>query len=231
MPSRHTIKKYVEGGYYHIYNRGVERRRIFLDDKDYSVFMELMKFYLSDPQGANTEKHPLTQPTGFLPVRPRPLQNLSDKVEILCYCLMPNHFHLLLRQSDRNGMESFVRSLLTSYVMYFNRRHERIGHLFQGTYKAVLIENENYLLHLSRYIHQNPTLTKNFLGQYPYSSYANYLGERADNWVNTKEILSFFQGPKSDKLGLNEFTTYKNFVETYKQEPETILGKLVIEKD
>ena len=229
MPARDSVKQYVKGGFYHVYNRGVERRRIFLDDQDYRSFLHLLKFYLSTPDVS--ENHPLKELTGFNPVRPRPLTTLYKKVELHCYCLMPNHFHLLVRQLDKEGMEKLLRSLLTTYAMYFNRRYERVGHLFQGTYKAALVENDNYFLHLSRYIHQNPPLKKGYLSQYPYSSYPNYLGEKESEWLNTTLILSFFTKSKIDKLNLNGLTTYKQFVERYRQDPKEIIGKLAIDRE
>ena len=229
MAAKYRVKQYVEGGFYHVYNRGVERRRIFLDDQDYRVFLHLLKFYLSEPQTPN--EHPLQSLTGFTPVKLRPLKTLHGSVELHCYCLMPTHFHLLLKQRDERSMEKLLRRILTNYSMYFNRRYERVGHLFQGAYKAVLVDEDNYLLHLSRYIHQNPTLTKRYLHQYPYSSYSDYIGEKRTPWLTTSFILDFFKVPKNDELKLKEFANYKGFVENYDQEPEEIIGKLAIEPD
>ena len=212
-----------------MYNRGVERRRIFLDDQDYRVFLHLLKYYLSEPEGV--ERHPLEDLTGFNPVRFRPLETLHGKIELHCYCLMPTHFHLLVKQLDKKGMQTLLRRLLTTYALYFNRRYDRVGHLFQGVYKAALVEEDNYLLHLSRYIHQNPTLTKGYLNQYPYSSYPDYIGEKKTPWLNTSFILEFFKGPKSEKLKLKDFANYKGFVENYDQEPEEIIGQLTIDPD
>jgi putative transposase len=229
MPSRGAIKQYVEGGHYHVFNRGVEKRRIFLDDQDYRVFLHLLKYYLSATSVSNM--HPLKELTGFSPTRVRPIEPLHEKVDLLCYCLMPNHFHLLIKQHDQKGMEKLLRRLVTNYVMYFNRRYGRVGRLFQGPYKAVLVEKEGHLLHLTRYIHQNPTLTKGFLNEYPYSSYPNYLGEKKNDWLNTESILSFFRGSKKEDLNLKGFGNYKEFVETFKKEPEEVIGDLAIEQD
>ena len=124
-----------------------------------------------------------------------------------------------------------LRKVLTTYSMYFNRRYDRVGHLFQGPYKAVLVSDDNQLLHLSRYIHQNPTLTKKYLNQYPFSSYRNFIGEKKSEWLDTDFILSFFQRPKSDHLGIVDFSNYKQFVEEYEQEPKEIFGKMVLEED
>ena len=201
MPAKNTIKPYVENGYYHIYNRGVEKRIIFQDKQDYKVFLYYLKIYLSPPEPLDS---PLNQKketfTGFIkPPRDRPLNNLYQEVDLLAYCLMPNHFHLLIKQKPANGIEKFMRSLATKYVQYFNKRHKRIGPLFQGPYKAVLIENDEQLLHLSRYIHLNPIKDIQNQKENPlnvqrillnsYSSYADYLGQRKTEWLNIKEIL------------------------------------------
>ncbi|KKK66524.1 hypothetical protein LCGC14_2963220, partial [marine sediment metagenome] len=105
-------------------------RKYFLDDQDYRVFLHLLKFYLSPLEKPN--EHPLTQLTGFRPVRKRPITSLHGQIKLLCYCLMPNHFHLLLKQKSKDSMEKLLRKLLTTYVLYFNRRYDRIGPLFQG---------------------------------------------------------------------------------------------------
>ena len=94
-----------------------------------------------------------------------------------------------------------------------------------------MVDEDNYLLHLSRYIHQNPTLTKGYLNQYPYSSYSDYIGEKKTPWLNTDFTLDFFKGTKSEELKLTNFANYKEFVENYDQEPEEIIGKLTIETD
>ncbi len=227
MPSRNRVKQYVENSYYHVYNRGVEKRDIFIDDQDYRVFLHLLKFYLSP---LNSDKHPLTDLTGFVPVRVRPLANLYQEVELHCFCLMPNHFHLLIKQFSLSGMPNLLRRLLTTYSMYFNRRYDRVGHLFQGPYKAAIILDEPYLLHLSRYIHLNPKeLTGSHLVSYLYSSYPYYLGDRKAQWLNTDFVLSFFKRSQDPILkGLN---SYKEFVEDPSSDPKETLGNLVLEED
>ena len=150
MPTRHRIKTYVENSFYHIYNRGVEKRIIFQDDQDYRVFLYYLKLYLSPPESVKS-----LQKKGqsfIIKPRQRPLNNFYNEINLLAYCLMPNHFHLLLKQKPANGIEKFMRSFGTKYVQYFNKRYRRIGPLFQGTYKGVLIETDEQLLHLSRYL-------------------------------------------------------------------------------
>lgn len=210
MPRKNSQKIYLVGGYYHIYNRGIEKRDIFLDPRDYKTFLYFLKKYL-DPLGSD-------------PIKGQTLKqlkrNLSQEVKLLAYCLMPNHFHLLLKQESERGMTKLMRAVCTNYVMYFNKRYEREGPLFQSVYKAVLITRDDYLLHLSRYIHLNPfDLEKrdfNKLIDYSYSSYADYLGKRKTNWLETKEILNYFESePESE---LNSIFSYQNFVEDYQKE-------------
>lgn len=228
MPSKNIIKQYLENGHYHIYNRGVEKRDIFLDDQDYRVFLHLLKFYLSPEPQQSQEQHPLTTLIGFNPVRPRPLQSLGGEIELLAYCLMPNHFHLLLKQSTLDGMTKLIRRLSTTYSMYFNRRYKRVGHLFQGAFKAVLVQEDSYLLHLSRYLHLNPVgLTRSNPVNYPYSSYEYYLGNKKAPWIKPELILEYF---KNSSLVLpKNINSYKKFVEDYLGDSKEFLGRLAIE--
>lgn len=233
MPSKNTIKTYVENGYYHTYNRGVEKRNIFLDEQDYAVFLHFLKQYLSPPPARGAY---LTM-TGLHLVRPRPIQTLHEELDLFTYCLMPNHFHLLLKQKTINGITKLLRRLCTSFVMYFNKKYNRVGRLFQGTYKATLIDREEYLLHLSRYIHLNPVFDKVTPCQgykacikpfdYPFSSYEYYLGKKKAPWLKPEEILSFFK--TAQKKDLKDFLSYQGFVEDYLEDPTTILGNLTLE--
>ncbi len=230
MPAKNIIKQYVEDGFYHVYNRGVEKRIIFIDDQDYRVFLHLLKFYLSPFLKENNNQHPLTVLTGFNPVRLRPLQSLNNDVELLAYCLMPNHFHLLIKQLSIDGMTKLMRRLITTYSMYFNRRYKRVGHLFQGTFKAALIQEDSYLLHLSRYIHINPKeLSDKGLNpvNYLYSSYGYYLGNKTVNWIKPQIILEYFES--TDLLIPKNINSYKKFVEDYLGDSEEYLGRLTLE--
>lgn len=138
----------------------------------------------------------------------------------MTYSLIPNHFHLLLKQKPAYAIEKFMRSLATKYVQYFNKRYQRIGPLFQDTYKAVLVKTDEQLLHLSRYIHLNPTKKS-------YSSYLEYLGKRKSNWIHPEEILSFFK--TTQKTDFKDILSYQSFVEDYQQTPKEILGKITLE--
>lgn len=211
MPSRNIIKHYTENGYYHIYNRGVNKEPIFLEKKDCVVFQRFLKQYLSP-------KDQLAQFIGS-DIRVSRLinTNMSDKIEILAFSLMPNHFHLLLRQTEMYAIATFMKRLFTSYVKYFNKKYKRIGPLFQDTYKGLLVENDNYVLHLSRYIHLNPrNLKKDAIDYNEFCSYPYYLGEKEGMWVHPEFILSYFPGTLDEKR-----RAYKKFVETFKQSPFT----------
>lgn len=219
MPQKNSIKRYYENGFYHVYNRGVEKREIFLDRDDYLAFLHLLKTSLSPlPRQGGT----LTEMDPFSPKTNRPRRkNFFGKIDLLCYCLMPNHFHFLLQQKDKLMITQFLRSTCTSYSMYFNKKYDRVGSLFQGVFKAVDIDNENYFLWVSRYIHRNPEEFQ----EYPYSSYLDYLGKRRTAWLNTKTILDMFAS--SD---LRKARNYQNFVENDAEDPLD-LNYLLIEND
>lgn len=203
MPSRNIIKPYIAGGIYHIYNRGVEKRIIFIDQKDYTVFLRFLKEALLNPVLLNTAN-------ALIPTKRRS-KNFFGTLDLLAYCLMPNHFHLLVKQQTERGIEEFMQSLATRYSIYFNWRHERIGCLFQNTYKATHISDEPYLLHVSRYIHRNPSEYTDDLTT-AYSSYAEYLGIRNTQWVKSQEILSYFSHSTTQSL-TKQFNSYQSFVE------------------
>ena len=233
MPAKNIIKPYVENGYYHAYNRGVEKRDIFLDEQDYTVFLHFLKQYLSPPPPAGVS----LAMTRLHLVRPRPIQSLYKEIDVLAYCLMPNHFHLLLKQITIDGMTKLLQRLGTSYSIYFNKKYDRVGSLFQGTYKAVLITQDKYLLHLSRYIHLNPVFDKVAPCQgykacshpldSPFSSYQHYLGKKKAKWIKPEEILSFFKTVQ--RTSLKDILSYQSFVEDYLEDEKEILEDLLLE--
>ncbi len=152
------------------------------------------------------------------------LKNFTEEVDLLSYCLMPNHFHLLVFQKSMNDISYFMKSLGVKYTMYFNRKYKRVGTIFQGTYKAVEITTENQLLYLTKYIHRNPAgFNPAGWKEYKYSSYRNYLGLFRQAWIKTDLILSYFA---KTNLG----NSYKSFVEdTDERDLPTI--KLVLLED
>lgn len=220
MPSKNIIKTYIENGCYHIYNRGVEKRKIFLDEQDYKVFLSYLKIYLSPK--INSANDIVSNENGDYEDQDKTiseiykLNNFFNKIDLISYVLMPNHFHLEIKQKNKKEIESFMRSLITKYSKYFNKKYERVGPLFQGRYKAVLIQNTEYLLYLSKYIHLNPAelLTKGqTLIQYPWSSYSIYLKKINISWLKTDFIGNNFL-----ENGIFSANLYKKFVESDKDQ-------------
>jgi putative transposase len=226
MPAKNTIKTYVKDGFYHVYNRGVEKRKIFLSRKDYEVFLKYVAEHLSPIAKNKIAKQDFSVRGKVFKGQPRPVKNYAEEIDLIAYCLMPNHFHFLLKQKTDNSMERFVRSLLTRYSMFFNKKYERVGSLFQGPYKASLITEDQYLLHLSRYIHLNPSEYTHKLIE-AFSSYSNFLGLKKDSWVKPDVVLRFFKDSFSKDL--KRITFYKDFVERYEKEPTEILGNLILD--
>lgn len=191
MPAKNSIKRYVENGYYHLYNRGVEKRDIFLDDQDYAVFLSYLKTYLLPKDILQLQSTLVSKDSSRedkdKAVKLIKMNNYSETIGLLCYALMPNHFHLLVKQTRANSIDSFLNALSTRYVLYFNRKYHRVGPLYQGVYKAVLVYSEEQLLHLTRYIHLNPPTGSNFPTSLP-----AYLGTKNIPWLKTDVVLGYF---------------------------------------
>ena len=184
--------QFVIGEIYHIYNRGVEKRNVFLKDSDFLRFIyDLSEF---NDEGSAI---PLKLRQNRYEVEPRTYSRLIIKkplVDILAFSLMPNHFHLLLREKKEKGIIRFMQKLGTGYTMYFNKKQERVGSLFQGRFKAKLINREEYLEYILYYIHFNclklidPKWSEkmiqdyqkaiNQLETYRWSSHLDYIGKR-----------------------------------------------------
>lgn len=177
MPAKKVVKSYETHAYYHIFNRGVDNGKIFRDDQDYQAFVQLMGRYLSASVSKDNSN--------------RDYPCYHGELTIIAYSLLPRSFHLLVRQDNNHrAIETFMRSLVTSYSMYFNRRHSRQGHLFQGVYKASLIEEGPQLLHVSRHIHIAP---KDY-ETWPYSSWPYYTAGWTADWLQQHRIFELFDG-------------------------------------
>lgn len=186
---------FTNGEFYHIYNRGVDKRRCFLRRGHYLRFLKTMTNILT--KGSATQGRKIIKDTP-----------LTQKISLICYCLMPNHYHFLIRQDKSGGVTEFMHKLNTSYTKYFNIDSYRSGRLFEYTFKAIHIETEEQLLHLSRYIHLNPLvsgITKD-LTTYPWSSYPDYIGIRDNKLCNKEEILNLIAQKEQHKK-YEEFVT------------------------
>ena len=205
------MKREIEtGGIYHIYNRGVEKRKVFIDERDHLRFLsDLFEFNNKNP-AINLNYHTKHNNDQYLEVR---LPNRETIVEILAFCLMPNHFHLILKQTEERGITEFMRKLGTGYTNYFNKKYNRVGSLFQGKFKSVGITTDAHLLHLPYYIHSNPLdlvapkwrkgeignykKAINFLEEYRWSSYLDYIGKQNFPLITERKfILSLFHNER-----------------------------------
>jgi len=153
----------------HVMCRGIEKKDIFKDDKDYKEFLERISKL-----------------------------SCQEDIKVYAFCLMPNHVHLLVRPL-RMPLATFMRRLLTGYAIYFNRRHKRVGHLFQNRYKSYIVEEDSYLLELIRYIHLNPIRAGiipdlNRLAIYPYTGYSALMGRQKHGFLEAGDVLSHFSG-------------------------------------
>ena len=229
MPSRNSIKQYVNNSYYHIYNRGVEKRLIFLDAQDYAVFLSYLKEYLT-PKNEQELRQKLSDPNTSYKEKDKILKllrlnNFYGEITLLAYCLMPNHFHFFIKQKSALSIDRFMQSLCTRYTMYFNRKYKRVGSLFQAVYKAVLVETEEQFIYLSKYIHkqalasQGETL-QGWEEKQP-CSFAEYLGLRKTSWVMPFEVLDYFSKT-------NPTLSYKSFV-LEKEDDYRVIQNLILD--
>jgi len=195
---------FASGEYYHLYNRGTEKRIIFCDKKDYQYFLFLM--YI-----CNTTKS----------IELRKIGKNFDRKETLvdtgAYCLMPNHFHILVREKANAGISKYMLKLMTAYSMYFNKKYKRTGKLYEGVFKSIHVGNDNYLKYLYSYIHLNPAklIEKNwkenknrdavnllnYVFDYPYSSLKEYLDNDL-KIINPSQFPNYFLKPTDHKKEL-----------------------------
>ncbi|KKS80885.1 MAG: Transposase [Candidatus Woesebacteria bacterium GW2011_GWC1_43_10b] len=178
-PSLH--KTTTNGAYRHIYNKGIENGNIYRDKEDYETFISYLKQYLSEPDDPKNIKKVFTVNGRSFQGIPHQPKNYFNKIELIAYSLMPNHFHLILDEMTKNSLEGFIRSLCTRYSMYFNKKYHRTGSLFVGPYKSAQIKDISHLPPLTHHIHH---------GLNDFSSYPEYSGKRKTSWVNTNVVLS-----------------------------------------
>lgn len=178
MPTKNVVKVFVPNAFYHVYNRGWNLGKIFLDEADYSYFEQLLARHLSE--------HPAEDEDG------RQYRHFRPEVQLVAYCLMGNHFHMLFYQSDESAITRLMRSLMTAYTAYFNARHKRRGSLFESRFKAVWIGNDTQLMHITRYIHLNHS--NNAI--WDHSSYRDYLGSPR-GWITPQPVLEIFTSKES----------------------------------
>lgn len=200
MPGRKT--PLVNGEIYHIFNRGINRQPTFISRRDFSRFINTINFYKFPKPPLSLSRFLRSDNKKQLDVL-KILAESKRLIEVFSYCLMPNHFHFLLRQLEDNGIAKFLGNLQNSYTKYFNTKSDRDGPLFSDQFKAVRVESEEQLIHLSRYIHLNPHtgyVIKSIeeLEEYPWSSFPDYL-QKNSKVVNVNFILGLFKNPQQYK--------------------------------
>jgi len=212
--------KFAKNKIYHIYNRGVEKRNIFLENSDYLRFInDLFEFNDLTAVLPSNQRFSIRLPKQLQSftleqcLEAKPL-NKHNLVDIVSFALMPNHFHLVLKQTEENGVAKFMQKLGTGYTVYFNQKYNRVGSLFQGSYKAVHIINESHFIHIPFYIHANPLDLKfpqwrknkinntqealKFLENYRWSSFRDYIGKKTFPLVTQKNLMiGYFGGTKN----------------------------------
>jgi putative transposase len=212
-------ERIIVGNIYHVVSRGVDRRKIFLDNKDYFRFIhDLFEFNDQNPL-PNTTKTFRKQISSRLFLQNKKKTPRKLLVEILAFCLMPNHYHLLLRPLVEDGLVKFMKRLNMGFAHYFNHKYERTGALFEGRYKSVSITNESHFIYVPYYIHCNPLdlcepewrereikhfrEAYRFLEKYRWSSHLDYIGkENFPSVTQRKFLLEIFGGPEKYRSGM-----------------------------
>ena len=203
---------FVPGEYYHLYNRGTEKRIIFINKDDYQYFLYLM--YV-----CNTTKSIELRKIG------KNFDRGETIVDMGAYCLMPNHFHILVHEKKMGGISKFMLKLMTSYSMYFNKKYKRTGKLYEGVFKSSHIDKDIYFKYLYSYIHLNPaklidknwkenknrdtTILLNYIFSYPYSSLKEYLDEKF-KIIDASQFPNYFLKPNDHKKELFDWLTTNN---------------------
>ena len=208
---------FSEGEFYHVYNRGTEKRQIFMEDADYQRFIFLLYTANSD-----TSVH-LSNYQGYSLME---IPRGEAIVDIGAWCLMPNHIHLLIKEKQKGSISIFMKKLLTGYSMYFNVKEQRRGKLFEGTYKARHLDYDQYLKYGFAYVHLNPVSiiddgwkkkqikdkkkAKEFLDNYQYSSYLDYSGgDRPETKILNKEAFpEYFETAVDFQEMINEWLNF-----------------------
>jgi len=197
---------FAEGEYYHVYNRGTEKRKLFLDKSDHERFISLL--YLCN----NTHPVHRSDRKNLSTLKLFSLQREETLVDIGAYCLMPNHFHLLLREHSEGGLTLFMQKVSVAYAMYFNKKYSRKGVLFEGKFKAQHVTKDEHLKYLFAYIHLNPigiidrewkkhriknkADAKRYIKNYVYSSFFDYANTETrpeNNILNKSAFPEYFE--------------------------------------
>jgi len=220
---------FVTDNYYHIYNRGVDKREIFLDEKDFTRFIVSMReFNVEKPIGSLYEsefrKRISLEKEAKLPIGSLASPPRKSLVEFVAYCLNPNHYHFIIKQKSDNGIKMFMHKLGTGYTNYFNTKYNRSGSLFQGPFKAKHIDSVKYLTWLSGYVNGNVQIHQIAKAKnHQWSSYQDYLELRKGTLCNKKLVLQEFNN------NLQEYEDFVNVVVTDSKDRKTAVKEWLAE--
>lgn len=209
-----TLRRgFAEGEYYHIYNRGAHKDNIFLNDIDRKRFLFSILYYQAPIPFENIKRivEGYRQDSGF-PVNNRKLEVVLENraVELVCFCLMPNHFHLIVREVLPGGISAYMQRVQVAHTKYMNTKYEMSGHVFEDRFNSVHIKDNNQLLYLSAYIHRNPRELRQWKDKefvYPWSSLQDYTEVNRWGGLLASDIIA-------EQFELTENSNYKDFVET-----------------
>jgi putative transposase len=202
-------KHFAPNTFWHVFNRGNGKQNVFLDLEDFRFFLLRLRENLFP----SPEDGPLGKLGGASLIAEAHTPYIRKKLPpeafaLLCYCLMPNHFHFLIRQNTTLPISKLIAKVCTSYSMYFNKKYGKVGNLFQSKFKAVLVTSDEQLMWTSAYIHNNPKvagLTEK-LENYPWSSYPDYIGKRQGTICDKEFILKMFKNiSEYEKFVSNSF--------------------------
>lgn len=172
---------FTAGNIFHIYNKAVSNEKLFRDESDYIFFLRRLKESMK-----------------------------KIDVSIIAYCLMPDHFHFLIRQESDNPIYSLFNSMFSSYVQNFNKKHNRKGRIFQSHLQHILVESDQYLIYLCQYIHYNPVKAGLVADakDWPYSNYLEWIGKRNGKLFNPEFRNEYFNSPQEYRSSIEEHEKY-----------------------
>ena len=202
----------ITGQVYHIVSRSISNFKIFNSQKKYERGLNLIQYFqIANPpeKFSNLLRLNEVKKSGFQKYFDSTLKGQKKRVKIIAYCLMPTHVHLLLKQLEDHGISNYISNFLNSFSRYFNIRHKRKGPLWESRFKSILVDDDSYLLHLTRYIHLNPATARlvSKPEKWQFSSYREYLGDNSINLANYRGLVEVV--PKSYKKFVNDRIDYQ----------------------
>lgn len=187
MPTKNVVKVFYPDTYHHVYNRGWNRGKIFLDSDDYLRFEQLLACRL----GPHVEKDK----------KGREYPHYYPGLRLNAYCLMGNHFHMLIHiGDDTTQLSSMMSGVISAYTAYFNKKYKRRGSLFESSYKAVQMVDDSQFMHITRYIHLNHSKYSQWL----HSSYSDYIGHSRE-WIHSEDVLGLFDSKEQYIEFINDY--------------------------